>query len=251
MFQSDVELAIDYCHNAYNALDNPYVRGEVIERGNALALVQSYSAYHTVSIAGTNDIEDLGQAASVCGKGAYHPGFYAHSLRIKRAIQKHLKDKPKHTVWLYGHSLGGVCAQYLSLDLAQYAESIKVVSIGAPKGFREYLSLPANVSWIIIENDLDAVVDYPLSKPFDWDEFIDYNDHVERFVYSDRSRRRRWYEKYYELLKPSIRSFSPRFTLDDTIRRFHSLSYYEELIRGKKTVEETTYDRDFEGGEDP
>lgn len=207
----------------------------IIERESSLALMtETVGGSHrhvSVMIAGTNDLEDLAQAAFICEKENQHRGFYLHTLRIKKAIERRIR--PGDAVTITGHSLGGVCAQFLSLDIANKVRRVRVFSIGAPKGFRKPVYLPGNVEWYLWENDLDAIPEYPLTKPFDWGLMEEYNPYNFRryiLINGDRGEPRGKWTKFLDLLRPSLRSFSPRFTFDETVKMYHSLAHYETFV---------------------
>ena len=226
---------LNCCRDAYD-LRTRSSNDIVIEResGQAILSFREFKALSSTSrlvdvkIAGTNDILDLGHAAMICNQGDRHAGFYLHSLRLKKAIERHIR--PTDIVYLYGHSLGGVCAQFLSLDIK--ARNIVVNSIGAPKGFRKPFDLPLGVYWNLWENDLDMIPEYPLTKPFSWQKMLainPYNIHHTTIPNGDRGEPRGKWRKIVDILRPSLRSLSPRFTLDDTIAKYHALDHYESL----------------------
>lgn len=236
------------CRNAYDlktrSPDDIVIEresGQAIISFRKLASLSKESRLVDVKIAGTNDIQDLGHAAMICNRGDRHAGFYLHSLRLKKAIEKYIR--PKDVVYLYGHSLGGVCAQFLSLDLK--ARNVIVHSIGAPKGFRKPFELPLGVYWNLWDNDLDMIPEYPLTKPFSWQKMLamnPYNINYTTIPNGDRGEPRGKWRKIVDILRPSLRSLSPRFTLDDTIAQYHSLDHYESLSEHYAAMMEEDYD---------
>lgn len=224
------ELALRDCRWAYDlATDVP---SEIIERGNGQAVLIPPSRHDNtcrIGIAGTNDIEDIAQAAQFCGRRNRHLGFYVHSLRLKKALEKRIPLGCE--LILSGHSLGGVTAMNLSLDMAPYCKRINVYSFGAPKAFRKPFRLPSNVRWTIVVNDMDLVQDYPILKRFDWDKMVDLNGSVLRLVFSRNLRYISFPQRSCRIISEGIRSFAPITNTYETIRKYHSLTEYEELLR--------------------
>lgn len=235
MDQLPLMFVLDHCRYAYDSW-HPRDEHTVVERDSSSAVVTIDSDYDgtrlvKIMIAGTNDLEDLYHAAWICEKENRHRGFYLYSLRLIKALQRFVRWSD--IVHIYGHSLGGVCAQYLSLSLAEKVRAVNVYSVGAPKGFRYPIDLPVNSAWILWENDLDAIPEYPLTKPFDWGlmkTMNSFNFHRHILVNGDRGEPRGKWRKFAELLSPSLRSLSPRFTLDETVRNYHSLDHYYTFV---------------------
>ena len=240
MERFELRYAIRMSRLAYEMDDT--VNDELIVRNSSAAIVSKLfhpMDHQVVAIAGTNDIEDLSQAAMICGERNRHRGFYLHSLRIKKAIEYRISAKS--SVTFIGHSLGGVCAQYLSIDLHRHVQSIQVLSIGAPKGWQRPFVLPENVRWTLWDNDLDLIPEYPLTKPFDWNHMRRLNGGRIKYYHiinGERGTPRGKWRKIVDILRPSFRSLSPRFTFDDTVRRYHSLNHYE-VLSGEHGKQET------------
>lgn len=229
-----IQSQLKHCHWAYHP-EHAEVPVEVITRHNAQAIY--YRTRYAgninilnVAIAGTNEIRDLVNAAYFCGKNNRHKGFYYHSLRIKKALERIIQ--PNDHVVITGHSLGGVAAQFISLDMWDWCKSIKVISFGAPKGFRKPFPLPPRVHWTIIRGHYDLIPDFPFFKPFNWLTMMEKNRtgnvyHV-HLPYDDVPSS--FPQRMFENLRPSLLSTTPILTSYQTIGLYHSLSSYETSL---------------------
>jgi hypothetical protein len=230
--------AISWCKLAYTDEINHFDLDRVV-RDNAKGFVYREAQLNqvTIGVAGTNDIDDLINAAQFCGTGNRHRGFYLHSLRMKKALEALIG--PRDTVTICGHSLGGVVGQYLSLDMARHCKAIQVISFGAPKGFRKPFSLPKNVSWRIVTNDLDMIPDYPILVRYNWPKFFEMNlpikfndEHWKTMgltLNNDPSRPLLFSQRVTKILLES-RSFAPITNMYRTIHKYHSINNYERMI---------------------
>lgn len=226
------------CQAAYDLTwDSPH---EIIQRGNAQALFARNKNLVHIFIAGTNDVRDVIQAAKTCGRRNRHLGFYTHSLRLKKAIEKRIGKRD--TVSITGHSLGGVTAQFLSLDLAGYCHNILVHSVAAPKGFRTPFHLPPSVRWNIYTNDLDMIPDYPLTKSFDWRSMQSQNAATLSIIQLTNNKLGKPYsflQRMMKVLGPSWLHGKPFTEGYERVAKYHSLKHYMRLCNAKEEREES------------
>lgn len=130
------ELA--YMPQSLKGVHHAWDKLKPFKHGSAQGFVAHKSPQLVVSIAGTNDLVDIGQDLDIQstvltnGRTQVHKGFADHALEVRAALAKFdFNASPTTEVWIVGHSLGGAAAVLLPLVL-DLPGTIRVVTYGAP-----------------------------------------------------------------------------------------------------------------------
>lgn len=245
MDRENLRHGILACTEAYKGTTGD-PKAEVLLRDNARAIFYKKfddpDGYNEIeiSIAGTNDLYDIVEGAKRCYRKPkkhgikVHRGFYRHALKLRRALANRIENND--IVTIYGHSLGGISAQILSLDLAEKCLCVTVITYGAPKGFKRSFKLPENVTWIEVATQHDLIPRYPLCNRFNRWKMEDLN-YKQYFQFKLMRQEDSWWKHVWRLLR-ILWSSKGYMELVYSLHQYHSLKHYLSFFDEDVTKEE-------------